>query len=66
MTGTLLRRLARLEGAAPAGAVLHVWEGTVADAIARRFPEGGPAGKAIIVYCWADAERAEARPDGGA
>lgn len=66
MTGTLLRRLARLEGDAPAGAVFHVWGEAGADAVARRFPEGVPPGATIIVYQWAVGERAEAPSDGGA
>lgn len=66
MTGTLLRRLARLEGGALTGAVLHVWEGAGADAVARQFSEGMPAGTTIIVYQWAAGEQAEAPPDGGA
>lgn len=63
MTGTRFRRLARLEGNAPAGAVLNVWEDAGVDAVARWFPEGVPAGTTIIVYRWADAEQVETPAD---
>lgn len=57
---TLPRRLARLEQAASPGAVIHVWQEPGADAVARRFPEGLPEGTSIVVYSWADRDRAEA------
>ena len=62
MTGLLGRRLARLEQTASPAETVHVWAGaeTLADTIARRFPEGAPDGVRVLAYRWADADQAEA------
>ncbi len=57
---TLPRRLARLEQMASPGTVIYLWQDAGADVIARQFPEGVPEGTTIVVYRWANGERAEA------
>ena len=62
MTGLLGRRLARLEQAVSPAETVHVWAGTetLADTIARQFPDGAPDGVRVLAYRWADADQAEA------
>jgi len=57
---TLPRRLARREQMASPGAVIYLWQDAGADVIARQFPEGVPEGTTVVVYRWADQDRAEA------
>lgn len=51
------QRLARLEQAVSPPDTVYVWadEETLADALARQFPEGVPNG--VMVYRWADADQ---------
>jgi hypothetical protein len=53
------RRLARLEQAVSPLETVHVWAGveTLADTIARQFPEGVPDGVVVVGYRWADADQ---------
>jgi hypothetical protein len=54
------RRLARLEQAVSSLETVYVWaddEETLADTIARRWPEGVPDGVTLVIYRWADADQ---------
>ena len=39
----------------------YLWQDAGADVIARQFPEGVAVGTTVVVYRWADGERAEKR-----
>jgi len=62
MTGPLGRRLARLEQTVSPARTVHVWAGTetLADTIARRFPDGTPDAVTVLAYRWAGPDQAAA------
>jgi len=62
MNALLRRRLARLEQAVSPTETVYVWTGaaTLADTIARQFPEGVPDGVTVVGCRWADADQAPA------
>lgn len=46
---------ARLEQAESPPETVYVWaDGTLADALAERFPEGQPKNVTVVAYSWAD------------
>ncbi len=56
------QRLAKLEQAVSPRETAHVWQGeeSLADVLAREFPDGVPNGVTVKTYCWADDRWADA------